>query len=368
MKRQVQSVGVRKWFGDDWLNIQDELFSVLEGFFGSYAQQFILSGCVVNGNDISAGIIGLIDGNGFHLCRFSGVQGTVWPVYCYPSKVVENREYLDLQAKPVTETWEVTTNNVDGGGYFQLKQDGKSARFFDAVQTATRRFVTDAEKASYAGQASSAITTIRDGVSATYDTLAKIATALASLAPKASPALTGAPTAPTPANGTNSTQIATTAFVQAALALIDNSGIIDTLATKLNKNFNNVENQATARTALGLGTLAVLANISHSQVNDSLKTFTVLANGNVDLSAYAGGKITLGANTAFSFTGFQLNKTYLLIITANGFTPSWADGTKHVPVDGNAQFDTASVFYVSLTCIDATPGSEKLLTAIMKGA
>lgn len=36
-------------------------------------------------------------------------------------------------------------------------------------------------------------------------------------APKASPAFTGAPTAPTAADGTNTTQIATTAFVQSAV-------------------------------------------------------------------------------------------------------------------------------------------------------
>lgn len=41
---------------------------------------------------------------------------------------------------------------------------------------------------------------------------------LALKAPLASPALTGTPTAPTASSGTNSTQIATTAFVQAAIA------------------------------------------------------------------------------------------------------------------------------------------------------
>ena len=40
-------------------------------------------------------------------------------------------------------------------------------------------------------------------------------TALGLKAPLASPALTGTPTAPTAAQGTNTTQIATTAFVQA---------------------------------------------------------------------------------------------------------------------------------------------------------
>jgi hypothetical protein len=55
--------------------------------------------------------------------------------------------------------------------------------------------------------------------------------ALALLAPLASPALTGTPTAPTASGGTNSAQIATTAFVKAAIdALVDGApGALDTL-------------------------------------------------------------------------------------------------------------------------------------------
>lgn len=53
----------------------------------------------------------------------------------------------------------------------------------------------------------------------------------AAIARLASPAFTGTPTAPTAANGTNNTQLATTAFVQAAVALLLNSapGALDTL-------------------------------------------------------------------------------------------------------------------------------------------
>ncbi len=46
---------------------------------------------------------------------------------------------------------------------------------------------------------------------------ATVTTALAGKAPLASPALTGTPTAPTASGGTNTTQIATTAFVAAAV-------------------------------------------------------------------------------------------------------------------------------------------------------
>ena len=52
-----------------------------------------------------------------------------------------------------------------------------------------------------------------------------------SYAPKASPALTGTPTAPTATSGTNSTQIATTAFVQGAVSsAIDNVDLSGYLA------------------------------------------------------------------------------------------------------------------------------------------
>ncbi|MDM2757054.1 phage tail protein, partial [Citrobacter sp. Cpo148] len=77
-----------------------------------------------------------------------------------------------------------------------------------------------------------AILALIGGAPATLDTLKEIAAAinndpnfsttinnaLALKAPLASPALTGAPTAPTAVQSTNNTQIATTAFVKSAVA------------------------------------------------------------------------------------------------------------------------------------------------------
>lgn len=108
------------------------------------------------------------------------------------------------------------------------------------------------------------------------------------------------------------------------------------------------------------------ASVTYAKVATGLKTKATVTSS-VDLSVNGIGAITLGSNTAFSFSGFELNKSYLLIITANGFTPSWAAAVKHVAVSGNGAFATSGVFYVNLTCIDATTGSEKLLTTIMKG-
>jgi len=108
-------------------------------------------------------------------------------------------------------------------------------------------------------------------------------------------------------------------------------------------------------------------SVTYTKVANALKTAATVTS-TVDLSANGIGNITLSANTAFTFTGYELNKTYMLVITANGFTPSWAVGARHIPVTGNESFGTTGVYYVSLTCIDATASSEKLLTVIMKGS
>lgn len=64
-------------------------------------------------------------------------------------------------------------------------------------------------------------------VSVNQNLLNDIDADIASKAPLASPALTGTPTAPTAAGGTNTTQLATTAFVQAAVAGVSASGTVD---------------------------------------------------------------------------------------------------------------------------------------------
>lgn len=76
--------------------------------------------------------------------------------------------------------------------------------------------------------------------------------ALNAKAPLASPALTGTPTAPTPPGGTNSTQLATTAFVAAAIAALVNSSpaALDTLNEFAAALGNDANFAATITTAL----------------------------------------------------------------------------------------------------------------------
>ncbi|HID3636454.1 TPA: tail fiber protein [Escherichia coli] len=108
-----------------------------------------------------------------------------------------------------------------------------------------------------------AITALINGAPGTLDTLKEIAAAinndpnfsttinnaLALKAPLASPALTGVPTAPTAAQGTNNTQIATTAYVRAAISALVGSSpeALDTL-NELAEALGNDPNFATTMT------------------------------------------------------------------------------------------------------------------------
>ena len=60
-----------------------------------------------------------------------------------------------------------------------------------------------------------------------------IATAIATKADSASPTFTGTPISPTASSGTNTTQIATTAFVQAAISLLYPVGSIESQVVAL---------------------------------------------------------------------------------------------------------------------------------------
>lgn len=107
--------------------------------------------------------------------------------------------------------------------------------------------------AEYASTTNPIISTIRGGVDARGDTLAKILAITDLLAPAASPTLTGTPLAPTAAPGANTTQIATTAFVTAAInALLDGAPVaLDTLKELATALSNDANFAASMTTALG---------------------------------------------------------------------------------------------------------------------
>ena len=110
------------------------------------------------------------------------------------------------------------------------------------------------------------------------------ASAVALKADIASPALTGTPTAPTAAADTNTTQIATTAYVQTELSDLigDAPAGLDTLgeiADALNDDIN------------GLTNVTTLVNANETHV-DNLVTLTGVAKDSVNLGTFTGSTIT----------------------------------------------------------------------------
>ena len=139
--------------------------------------------------------------------------------------VARSGQYADLTGKPTLGT--AAAQNTSA---------------FDAAGAAG-----SAQSAAIAAAATDATTKVNTEAAAR-------AAADALLAPLASPSLTGTPTAPTAAPGTNTTQLANTAFVAAAVAALINAspGALDTLKELADAIGDDANYAATITTALAL--------------------------------------------------------------------------------------------------------------------
>ena len=145
----------------------------------------------------------------------------------------------------------------------KLKAPVDSPEFIGIPKSPTPEQGTNSTQIANAAFVQAAITALIDGSPSALDTLKKIADAinndpqfsqtingaLALKAPLLSPAFTGVPTAPTASQGTNNTQIATTAYVRAAISALVGSSpeALDTL-NELAAALGNDPNFATTMT------------------------------------------------------------------------------------------------------------------------
>ncbi|HCW94831.1 MAG TPA: hypothetical protein DHU88_03365 [Pseudomonas sp.] len=193
-------------------------------------------------------------------------------------------------------------------------QDEKQPK--DDTLTALAALITAANKLIYATGADSFATTDLTAFARTLldDADATAARVTLGAAPLASPAFTGTPTAPTAAAGNNSTLLANTAFVQAAIAALVNSspGTLDTLnelAAALGNDPNFATTMATAlagkqpldATLTALAGQTVAANkLIYATGADAFATtdLTAFARSLLDDADAATARATLGANNA----------------------------------------------------------------------
>ncbi len=169
MKRQVQQTGIRKWYGDDFLDIQNESLTAIEAHYAPYGS-CIIKGCEVSGTSIAPGIV-FIDGK---IQRFLGATGLTFPCYLKTSLRKETREYKTGGSKDIAEIYEaVISTTVPTGDYITITSQG-GRTFRQAFQDANNRMVSDSKISEWNGSKTSAINTVRGTVTSAYDTLGKL--------------------------------------------------------------------------------------------------------------------------------------------------------------------------------------------------
>jgi hypothetical protein len=173
-----------------------------------------------------------------------------------------------------------------------------------------------------------AVAIVRAAVAARGDTLEKLLALVDAAAPKESPELTGAPTAPTAAGGTNTTQVATTAFVKAAIdALIAAApGALDTLdelAAALGDDTNFASTVTTAlANRLRFDAAQALSGGEKAQALSNLGLSTALKS---DATAAISAGFTLtaysdGSKSSGTFTPDAANHNYHYVINNGAHT------------------------------------------------
>lgn len=147
----------------------------------------------------------------------------------------------------------------------------------------------------------------------------KTIASLASAAPTADPTFTGTPAAPTASAGTNTTQIATTAFVNAEIAAEIGSTVqaYDADTTK-----NDVANTFTAAQTLNAG---LTVDGSYKQVAEAVSAL------DIDLSTGNYFTKTISGNSTFTFSNPPSSGTvgsFTLELTHSSGTVTWPSSVK----------------------------------------
>lgn len=160
MREQVQKTGVRKWAGQDLVDLQHEPLVAITAFFEEYGS-CIIRGCDViptgSTYSVTPGMVALegTDQNGqptFKVAPFAGVDGVTLPVYLTLTYSIIERPYADLKVKPIAYDFRAAATGVKPTDkpYLEVGVAGGKS-FVDAIQDAKHRFLTDTERSKLTG-------------------------------------------------------------------------------------------------------------------------------------------------------------------------------------------------------------------------
>jgi len=183
MKRQVIKTGVRKWFGSDWVSLQDEIYKVLIAPYENHGN-IIISGCEITDNGtgwaVSPGLIAIAgkspeDEAVYEVAEFVG-QTNISPLdslYLYLKSESIDREYQTGGSKPIAFNYFIhsATTNPNQGHQIVLTKNGitQGQYFYDAIQNSTRRFVTDTDKTKWNNAANTLVSSSVNGLMRSTD-------------------------------------------------------------------------------------------------------------------------------------------------------------------------------------------------------
>lgn len=159
MKRHIQKLGVRRWFGDDLIDLQAETLKAIEGLLQPYSS-CILNGCKVEDDIederkkmITPGLVLFTweEESQKHsvVAEFEGISNLNEPFNKYLTlETVEiTRQYDDGLTKPIAIHKKAIITSVEPSGpYIEITENNENnPTFRDALQSSKYRFVKDAD-------------------------------------------------------------------------------------------------------------------------------------------------------------------------------------------------------------------------------
>nr|DAT38259.1 MAG TPA: Baseplate component [Caudoviricetes sp.] len=144
MKRHVQMTGVRRWAGNDLIELQQQPLQAIDAFFAQYGN-CILKGCEVqaasdNTYNITPGFVALAgtdqDSNEtFKVVPFAGIEGVTLPIYLTLIHSIIERPYTDGKVKPVAYDFRAAASSIlpENVPYLEISVTG-GRQFVDAIR------------------------------------------------------------------------------------------------------------------------------------------------------------------------------------------------------------------------------------------